>query len=325
MINFAALLLLSSVSSSKAEGVLGDEETLSFREYGKNGIKILYLNDKDKHHQVVELTVKTRLVNDNEDEYTGTSNAGNVATDTQKNLVYILALKHGVAEPEIFAQVLANFYLDEYPAISRAKIEIVQTPWARSLDGFGIIHTHGFINQGQERTAKVIKHRGKPAQVWGGVTGFRILKTKRSSHVGFFQDKFTTLEDEPDRLLSTVIESSWKFNDGTAALYNGAMYTAVYNSAIRAIMDEFFGPAEEGKQSTIIQETQRRAQVSVLCRNPALQFVEMAWPNKHYFPWDLDKFPAVNFNGTDNRRVYIAGVVPYGVIHSGVHRKEVSC
>jgi len=325
MINFAALLLLSSFSSSKAEGVLGDEEALSFREYGKNGIKILYLNDKDKHHQVVELTVKTRLVNDNEDEYTGTSNGGNVATDTQKNLVYILALKHGVAEPEIFAQVLANFYLDEYPAISRAKIEIVQTPWARSLDGFGIIHTHGFVNQGQERTAKVIKHRGKPAQVWGGVTGFRILKTKRSSHVGFFQDKFTTLEDEPDRLLSTVIESSWKFNDGTAGLYNGAMYTAVYNSAIRAIMDEFFGPAEEGKQSTIIQETQRRAQVSVLCRNPALQFVEMAWPNKHYFPWDLDKFPAVNFNGTDNRRVYIAGVVPYGVIHSGVHRKEVTC
>jgi len=231
--SFALLLLLSIVSSSKADGVLGDEEALSFREYGKNGIKLLYLNDKDKHHQVVEITVKTRLVNDNEDEYTGTSNGGNVATDTQKNLVYILALKHGVGEPEIFAQVLADFYLEEYPAISRAKIEIVQTPWARSLDGFGIIHTHGFVNQGQERTAKVIKHRGKPAQ--------------------------------------------------------------------------------------------RRAQVSVLCRNRALQFVEMAWPNKHYFPWDLDNFPTLNLNGTDHRRVYIAGVVPYGVIHSGVHRNEVTC
>ena len=55
------------------------------------------------------------------------------------------------------------------------------------------------------------------------------------------------IPDEPDRMLSTVVESSWKFNDGTAALYNGAMYTAVYNSAIRSIMDEFFGPAEEGK------------------------------------------------------------------------------
>ena len=71
------------------------------------------------------------------------------------------------------------------------------------------------------------------------------------------------IADEPDRLLSTVVESSWKYNDGTAALYNGAMYTAVYNSAIRyitllytavynsairAIMDEFFGPAEEGER-----------------------------------------------------------------------------
>ena len=54
------------------------------------------------------------------------------------------------------------------------------------------------------------------------------------------------IPDEPDRLLSTVVESSWKFNDGIAALYNGAMYTVVYNSAIRSIMDEFFGPAEEG-------------------------------------------------------------------------------
>merc|ERR1712013_180511 len=152
MMSFALLLLLSIVSSSKADGVLGDEEALSFREYGKNGIKLLYLN---------------------------------------------------------------------------------------------------------------------------------------------YKDQYTTLEDEPDRTLSTVVESSWKFNDGTAALYNGAMYTAVYNSAIRSIMDEFFGPAEEGKESTIIQETQRRAQVSVLCRNRALQFVEMAWPNKHYFPWDLDNFPTL--------------------------------
>lgn len=67
----------------------------------------MYLNDKDKYHQVVEVTVKTSmlkgrlkkklyifqkklksrldliflgLVNDNEDEYTGRSNGGNVAT-----------------------------------------------------------------------------------------------------------------------------------------------------------------------------------------------------------------------------------------------------
>jgi len=323
--NFAFLLSLSLINGFKAQGVLGDEESLSFREYGKNGIKLLYLNDKNKYHQIVEITVKTRLTIDNEDEYEGTSNRGTVSTDTQKNVVYILALKHGVAEPETFAQVLANFYIEEYPNISRAKIEIVQTPWARSIDSFGIVHTHGFVNQGQERTAKVIKHRGKSAQVWGGVTGLTILKTKRSSFVGFFKDQYTTLEDNPDRLLSTVIESSWKFNEGTAPLYNGAMYTAVYNSVIRAIMDEFFGPAEEGKQSTILQETQRRSQQQVLCRNKALQFVEMSWPNKHYFPWDMEKFPTLELNGTDRRRVYIAGVVPYGVIHSGLHRNEVTC
>lgn len=310
----------------EAEGILGDEDAQSFREYGKNGIKLLYLNDKNKYHQVTEITVKTRLVNDNEEEYEGLSNEGNVPTDTQKNLVYVLAKKYGVAEPEIFGQILANFFLEEYPHISRAKIEIVQTPWARSLDQSGFVHTHGFVNQGQERTAKVILHRGKAAKVWGGLSGFRILKTKRSSHVGFHKDQYTTLEDEPDRMLSTVVDASWKYT--TASLYDGPLYTNVFNSAIRAILDEFLGPAEQGKQSTIIQETQRRAQKALICRNPGVQFVEMAWPNKHYFPWDWGKFPSLGLaNATEfkQRRVYIAGVVPYGVVHTGVHRDEVSC
>ena len=46
---------------------------------------------------------------------------------------------------------------------------------------------------GPERTAQVIKHRNKHAEVLGGVSNFKILKTAKSSYVGFWQGKYTTL------------------------------------------------------------------------------------------------------------------------------------
>ena len=147
------------------------------------------------------------------------------------------------------------------------RIEIVVTPWARNLDGFGHHHTHAFVAQGAERTAKILQHKGQPAQVSGGVTSLRILKTKMSSHNDFWKDIYTTLPgsvtlfsyvlantiiaDADDRMLSTVVTASWKLYN-TGIVYDGAVYSAIYNSAIRGIMDEFFGPAEEGKTYSII-------------------------------------------------------------------------
>jgi len=322
LFEFLLPIFFAQIVVTQASGVLGDEDYGSFREYGKNGVKVLYLNDQNKYHQISEITVKTRIMLNNDDEYRDISNAGVIATDTQKNIIYILAKKHGIAEPEIFGQILANFFLDEYPHVIRAKIEIVVTPWARSLDAFGQVHTHGFVAQGQERTAKIIKHKGQPAQVSGGVSGLRILKTTMSSHNDFLKDIYTTLSDADDRMLSTVVKASWKlFNTGI--VYDGAVYNAIYNSAIRGIMDEFFGPAEEGRQSTIIQETNRRAEANILRNNPLVESVEMEFPNKHYFDVDFSKFPEVQgLNETDHHRVYIAGTVPFGVIHTTLHRND---
>jgi len=261
----------------------------------------------------------------NDDEYRDISNAGVIATDTQKNIIYILAKKHGIAEPEIFGQILANFFLDEYPHVIRAKIEIVVTPWARSLDAFGQAHTHGFVAQGQERTAKIIKHKGQPAQVSGGVSGLRILKTTMSSHNDFLKDIYTTLSDADDRMLSTVVKASWKlFNTGI--VYDGAVYSAIYNSAIRGILDEFFGPAEEGKLSTIVQETQRRCQSNILRNNPLVESVQMEFPHIPYGPFfnaDFSKFPEVKgLNETSHNKVFKVGVVPYGMVHTALHRND---
>lgn len=297
------------------------DEYSSAREYGKRGIKLLYVNKEDKFHQIMEMTVDTGLVLNNDEEYRGVSLAGVVATDTQKNIVYILAKKYGVEGPEVFALLLANFFLAEYPHVVRARVNIVQAAWSRHTDSAGRNHTHGFVGEGPERTARVIKHRNRPAEVSGGVSNFKILKTAKSSHVGFWKGKYTTLGDAYDRILSTLVEATWKFTDN---LYmDKGQFTKSFDAAILSIENIFFGPADEGRQSTLVQETQRAAQAEILRGNSLVESVFMSWPNRHYFLVDFTRFPDVEgLNETTQGEVYLGTDNPRGVIASTLHRDD---
>ena len=68
-----------------------------------------------------------------------------VATDSQKNTVYLLAKRHGVTDPERFATLLANHFLAEYSWVVAAKIGVRMHPWERMRVEDGI-HNHAFIS-----------------------------------------------------------------------------------------------------------------------------------------------------------------------------------
>ena len=164
-------------------------------------------------------------------------------------------------------------------------------------------------------------HREKPVQIFGGVQNFRILKTAQSSFTGFLKDQFTTLEDAFERISSTVVDAEWKFIDGLKM--DGAKFTEVYINAVHGIMKIFFGPADVGRQSTSIQETQREAQKMVLKENPTTESVFMSWPNRHYFPYDFSRFPDVaGLNETKQGKVFRATDFPYGIIQSTFHKED---
>lgn len=318
-LNFKSVV--ASPADEQSDEYSSADEYSSFREYGKQQVKLLYVNKDDKFHQITELTVSTGLVLNNDDEYRGTSLKGVIATDTQKNIIYILAKKYGVEGPEVFALRLANFFLAEYPHVVRARVNIVQSAWSRHIDSAGRNHTHGFIGEGPERTARVIRHRNKAAEVSGGVSNFKILKTAKSSHVGFWKDKYTTLADAHDRILSTLIEATWKFTDGLNM--DKGEFTKSFDDAMLAIEKIFFGPADEGRQSTLVQETQRAAQAEILRGNTFVESVFMSWPNRHYFIVDFKRFPEVSgLNEEGQGEVYLATDLPYGVIESTLHRDD---
>ncbi len=76
--------------------------------------------------------------------YAKADNSVVVATDSIKNTVYITAKENPVNPPELFASILGSHFLDTYPHIHVAHIDITVHRWARiSVDGQP--HPHSFL------------------------------------------------------------------------------------------------------------------------------------------------------------------------------------
>ena len=64
--------------------------------YGKNYVKLLYVRREGDLHHIKEIEVNTQLTLNDHKDYIHANNSSIVATDTQKNTVYILAKMKGV-------------------------------------------------------------------------------------------------------------------------------------------------------------------------------------------------------------------------------------
>lgn len=86
--------------------------------------------------------------------FTG-DNSDIVATDSQKNTVYLLAKQHGVRSPEEFALLLVNHFLTKYRHVAEAHVYIEEYPWKRvtyerhaaaaAKAGPAAEHNHAFV------------------------------------------------------------------------------------------------------------------------------------------------------------------------------------
>ena len=65
--------------------------------YGKDYVRVLYLKREGNVHSIKEIEVNTQLTLDSQKDYVHADNTGIIATDSQKNTVYILARRNGVS------------------------------------------------------------------------------------------------------------------------------------------------------------------------------------------------------------------------------------
>lgn len=134
--------------------------------YGKNNVKLLHVKRDGPVHSIQELEVNTELtlathkvnwfqsisVNFSQSiidyifakDYVNGDNSDIIATDSQKNTVYLLAQKHGVTCPEQFAILLCRHFLKTYDHVLKVKVYVEQYPWQR-IDVDGKKHNHAFV------------------------------------------------------------------------------------------------------------------------------------------------------------------------------------
>lgn len=101
-------------------------------------------------HSVKELEVATRLTLSTKKDYLEGDNSDIIATDSQKNTVYVLAKKHGVKSPEDFAILLCNHFLSTYSHVTKAVANVEELMWNRISYGEHAtnqkLHNHAFVH-----------------------------------------------------------------------------------------------------------------------------------------------------------------------------------
>lgn len=100
-------------------------------------------------HYVKELQVSTRLTLSTEKDYLHGDNSDIIATDSQKNTVYLLAKKLGIKSPEDFSILLCNHFLSKYSHVLKVVIEAEEYLWNRIHYGEGstqMQHNHAFVH-----------------------------------------------------------------------------------------------------------------------------------------------------------------------------------
>jgi len=291
------------------------------KEYGKSGVKMLYVHQAgDKKYTIQELEVETSLTLDSEKDFRNGDNSDIIATDSQKNTVYILAKQFGVKSPEEFGLRLANHFLNKYSWVVSAKINITQHPWSRILDTKGDEHSHAFLSTPTSiRVAQVFMDReSRVAKVSAGIRGLTVIKTTQSAFVNFVRDEYRSLPDMEDRIFSTIVTADWNYNT-----IRGVNFCKTFSDVRNIILDIFAGPAETGIYSPSVQQTQYHTQRKILLSTPEIEEVKISMPNRHYFPVDFSKFPIPEVNGPGAGQVLLPVDKPSGMITSSLARSTI--
>ncbi len=279
---------------------------LSQAGYGKSEVRLVKVSRRDGGHDLHELTVDVGLEGDFDAAYTEGDNTGLLATDTMRNTIYALAKGHPIEDIEFFGQRLVEHFLGAAPGVRRARVHLVEYPWAR-LEVDGRPHEHGFQRgSGGNRVATVTGDGGGVGglQIQAGIDDLLVLKTTGSGWEGFLRDRYTSLAETSDRILSTIITARWSYL-GRGIDY-GDSWRRVRETILEAFCDHY---------SPSVQFTLHHMGSAVLEARPEVARVSFSLPNKHHLLFDLKRFGLENAN-----EIFQPTDEPYGLIEGTVER-----
>jgi urate oxidase len=276
---------------------------LSQAGYGKCEVRLVKVSRRRHGHDLRDLTVDVGLEGEFDAAYLTGDNSGLLATDTMRNVVYALAQERPVDPIESFGGRLVEHFLAAGPGVTRARVHIVEHPWAR-LEVGGRPHEHAFQRGSGGNRVATVAGDGAKRQIEAGIDDLLVLKTTGSGWEGFLRDRYTTLPETSDRILATVITARWTYREGD--IEYGATWHAVRDTILEAFGDHY---------SPSVQFTLHHMGKAVLEARPEVVRISFSLPNKHHLLYDLARFGLENEN-----EIFHATTEPYGLIEGTVER-----
>ena len=275
--------------------------------YGKANVRVLRVRRDGDRHQVRESRVTVVLDGEFSRAYTDADNTPVVATDTMRNVVNVLALRHLDAANESFALTIAQCFLDRYAQVSEACVRVEETVWGRMrIDGRE--HEHGFVRAEDGTPFSCATVTRSSREVEAGFQDFAIMKTTGSGFVDFLQDEYTTLPPTTDRILATRMAAAWRFESGT--LHERGDYDEVAGTIREALLRVY-----ATTYSPSVQDSLYRMGEAALAAASDIREITLRMPNVHYLPIDLSPF------GQDARgKVFLPTDEPSGQIEVTLRR-----
>lgn len=272
--------------------------------YGKGRVRVMRLSGEGQNRDVRELTVQAMLTGDIGKAYTHADNSTSVSTDTIKNVVNVVARHELQAGPEAFCRAVGRHLLQSYPGMTGVVISAREIRWNRmAVDGSP--HPHAFtLDANGHGTAEVVISRDGE-RVTSGLSGFTFLKATASGWSNYIKDEYTTLPETEDRILATSMDACWRWSRDPAD------FAAANAFVLDTLMRVFTMTYSHSAQDSLF-----RMGSAALEAVPELETINIACPNKHYVPINLDPF------GLDNpNRVFTSTDEPHGQIECAVGRE----
>ena len=139
---------------------------LSQSGYGKSEIRLVKVSRRARGHDLRDVTVDVGLEGDFDAAYIAGDNTGLLATDTMRNTVYALAKQYPIDPIESFGRRLIEHFLAAGPGVTRARVHIVEHPWARLRSGGVPTSTRSsagaVATASRPWSATAASHRSKP-------------------------------------------------------------------------------------------------------------------------------------------------------------------
>ncbi|QEL61658.1 urate oxidase [Candidozyma auris] len=270
--------------------------------YGKANVKFLKVK-RDRHNpkvqEVLQANCQVLLRGDFDVSYTEADNSPIVPTDTVKNTILIEAKNTEVWPIERFAAHLAKHFTTKYNHVSGVEVTIVQDVWTKD-----------------QKNVLTYNKPSNKVTIVSGIKDLKVMKSTGSMFYGYNECDYTTLKPTTDRILSTNVDASWKFESHLSSLDDvvqkakNGLFDNVYESARKITLDRF---AIENSPS--VQATMYNMSLEILDAAPAVDTVSYELPNIHFILYNLE------WKGINNDDLYYPSSDPNGLIKSTVGRK----